>query len=163
MIIGIDPGVKGGMALLTAAGGEVVETISFDGMKEKELAYAFRVWKAEAESHAFRISRGGSGADVWIEKVGYMPGDGGMGSFTFGRIAGLLAGLSWGQGWEPHYVYPMMWQSALGCLTRGNKNVSKNKAISLFPTYHAERPRGITHGIADALLIAEYGRRMGLK
>ena len=90
-----------------------------------------------------------------------MPGDGGMGAFTFGRIAGLLAGLSWGQGWEPKYVAPMIWQAALGCLTRGNKNVSKNRAITLFPNYHAERPRGITHGVADALLIAEYGRMRG--
>jgi hypothetical protein len=163
VIIGIDPGVKGGMALLTDRG-EVVETISFDGMKEKELAHAFNCWRDvcleplgdSAYAHLAHVLPA-----VWIEKVGYMPGDGGMGSFTFGRIAGLLAGLSWGQGWEPRYVYPMMWQSALGCLTRGNKNVSKNKAIALFPTYHAERPRGITHGIADALLIAEYGRRAG--
>ncbi|TFH62104.1 MAG: hypothetical protein E4G90_09490 [Gemmatimonadales bacterium] len=145
MIIGIDPGVKGGMALLTP-GGEVVETISFDGMKEKELAFAFSTWKD--------ITSPSAPPEVWLEKVGYIRGDGGKGSFTFGRIAGLLAGLSWGCGWEPKYVYPMMWQSALGCLTGGNKNVSKARAQQLFPTLT------ITHATADALLLAEFGRRV---
>jgi hypothetical protein len=53
----------------------------------------------------------------------------------------------------------MMWQSALNCMSGGNKNVTKGKAIELFPSYHAQRPRGIVHDIADSILIAEYGRR----
>lgn len=147
MIIGIDPGVRGGAALLTERGA-VVETIAFNGLKEKELACAFRHWHSLAPA-----------AQVWIEKVGYIRGDGAMGSFTFGSIYGLLRGIVLAQPWEPRYVYPQLWQAALGCMTGGNKNVSKGKAIALFPEYNTERKRGITHDIADALLIAEYGRR----
>ena len=152
MIIGIDPGCKGGLALLTARG-EVVETIPLDGLKEKEVAYALDKWRAVAASAGVR-------PQVFIEKVGYIKGDGAGGSFTFGAVFGLLRGIVLGLGLHPNYVYPMMWQSSLNCLSGGNKNVTKNKAIALFPDYHAERPRGITHGVADAILIAEYGRRM---
>jgi len=42
----------------------------------------------------------------------------------------------------------------MGCMTKGDKNVSKRKAQELFPSMK------VTHASADALLIAEYGRRM---
>ncbi len=47
------------------------------------------------------------------------------------------------------------WQKEMGCLTKGDKNVTKRRAQELFPTLK------ITHAIADALLIAEYGRTQG--
>jgi hypothetical protein len=50
-------------------------------------------------------------------------------------------------------VSPQKWQKAMGCMTKGDKNVSKAKAQQLFPQLK------ITHAIADALLIAEYARR----
>jgi hypothetical protein len=46
-----------------------------------------------------------------------------------------------------------VWQGALECLSGGSKNVTKLRAQQLFP---GEK---VTHGSADALLIAEYGRR----
>ena len=150
MIIGIDPGVRGGLALLTDMGA-VIETIALNGLKEKEVAYALSIWRG--------LIGGKEPPSVWIEKVGYIKGDGAMVSFTFGAVFGLLRGLVLAQGWDIHYVYPQMWQAALSCMSGGNKNVTKNRAIYLFPEYHAERKRGITHDIADALLIAEYGRR----
>jgi len=51
-------------------------------------------------------------------------------------------------------VSPVKWQSALSCLTKGKKNVTKARAQQWFPKIK------VTHGIADALLIAEYGRRV---
>jgi hypothetical protein len=148
VIIGIDPGVKGGLCLMTD-GGLVVETISLTGLKEKEVTFALAKWSEVCDDPPA----------VFIEKVGHIRGDGAGGSFTFGAVFGLLRGIVLGLGWNPRYVYPMMWQSALNCLSGGNKNVTKGMAISLFPDYHAKRPRGIVHDIADSILIAEYGRR----
>ena len=148
MIIGIDPGTKGGLCLMTDFG-EVVETISLTGLKEKEVAFALAKWSEVCDDIPA----------VFIEKVGYIRGDGAGGSFTFGAAFGLLRGIVLGLGWTPRYVYPMMWQSSLNCLSGGNKNVTKRMAIDLFPEYHAQRPRGIIHDIADSILIAEYGRR----
>lgn len=158
MILGIDPGVKGGIALLSD-NGEVREAVALDGMTETELAAAM-----ERLSMRALYPR----PVCVVEKVGYIKGDGAMGAFTFGKVYGLLRGLALGFGLEIIDVYPMLWQSSLCCLSAGNKNVTKNKAIELFPSYHNEllrRPgkKGITHGIADALLIAEYGRRLQLR
>jgi hypothetical protein len=41
----------------------------------------------------------------------------------------------------------------MGCLTKGDKNVSKKRAQELFPSIKC------THATSDALLIAEYGNR----
>jgi hypothetical protein len=49
-------------------------------------------------------------------------------------------------------VTPQKWQKTLGCLTKGDKNVSKRKAQELFPDIK------ITHAIADSLLIAHYAK-----
>jgi len=42
----------------------------------------------------------------------------------------------------------------LGCLSKGDKNVTKAKAQEQFPNIK------VTHATADALLIALYGRGM---
>lgn len=95
------------------------------------------------------------GPACYLEKVGVMPRDGKVGAFTFGRVAGLLeAGAYAGAGGaEVVLVPPQIWQSKMECLSGGNKNVTKNRAQQLFPGVH------ITHATADALLIAEFGRR----
>ena len=54
-------------------------------------------------------------------------------------------------------VTPQKWQKALGCRTGGDKNVSKARAQALFPL------QNITHAIADALLLAEYCRRLEVR
>ena len=89
---------------------------------------------------------------------------------TAGLLAGMSAsrklGRSVGQ-WEgictalhilPTLVAPKKWQSKLGCPTRGDKNISKNLAIRVFPFLTDGTGKStITHGTADALLIALYG------
>jgi hypothetical protein len=46
------------------------------------------------------------------------------------------------------------WQRAMGCLTGGNKNITKARAEQLF-----SGSVKVTHALADALLLAEYCRR----
>lgn len=89
---------------------------------------------------------------------------------TAGLLAGMSAsrklGRSVGQ-WEgictalhilPTLVAPKKWQGKLGCPTRGDKNISKNLAIRVFPFLTDGTGKStITHGTADALLIALYG------
>lgn len=50
-------------------------------------------------------------------------------------------------------VTPAKWQGALGCRSKGDKNVTKRKAQELFPEVK------MTHAIADAYLLAEYCRQ----
>lgn len=89
----------------------------------------------------------------YIEKVGYIKGDGPMGSFTFGKVYGFLRGMVTVLGWPIYNVYPAVWQGRLGCLTGGNKRVTLNRAKEMYG--HAGLK--ITHATADAILIAHYG------
>ena len=73
-----------------------------------------------------------------------------IGHYQF--LRGLLIGL----GYPVETVQPASWQRALGCLTKGNKSVSKELATKLFPEVQ------VTLWNADALLIAEFGRRKTL-
>lgn len=91
-----------------------------------------------------------------LEFVRSSPQMGVSSSFTFGRGLGHLEmSLAWAQ--IPYKeIHPIKWQNALGCRTRGDKNVTKDKATELF----GEQPYlRITHALADAVLIAEYMRR----
>jgi hypothetical protein len=99
-----------------------------------------------------RLAKGCCAA--FMEQVGYMRGDGGKGSFTFGRIDGILETcLAARSDFHTYKVSPMVWQGGMNCLSGGDKNVTKFRAQELWPE------RKWTHAIADAALIAEYGRR----
>ena len=133
------------MALLRADG-TIASVWTFQpGMDETEVV--------SAVDDAVKLLRAYGSRECVFEKVGYMPTDGGQGAFTFGSINGLLRGALLALGVRPRYVYPQAWQAELECLSGGSKNVTKLRAIQLFP---GEK---VTHGSADALLIAEFGRR----
>jgi hypothetical protein len=74
-------------------------------------------------------------------------------AFTFGEGYGRLQMALTALGIPYERIRPAMWQKAMGCLTKGDKNVSKSRAQELFPSIK------VTHAIADALLIAEHNRR----
>jgi hypothetical protein len=149
-IIGVDPGVRGGIALLRAQDGSV------------ECAIPFRPYWTHRELVDTICLTAAVSRLAFVEKVGYMgrrinkktgeiQKDGGQGAFTFGRVDGLIRGALLASGVTIREVLPMTWQSRMKCLTGGDKNVSKRRAQELFPNIK------ITHGIADALLIARYG------
>jgi len=134
--LGIDPGVSGGMALIAESG---VETFKLKNATESDIAREIENWHVHIE---FGV----------IEKVSSSPQMGVRSAFTFGMSYGFLRGVITGL-FPFEEVSPQKWQKAMGCMTKGDKNVSKAKAQQLFPQLK------ITHAIADALLIAEYARR----
>lgn len=151
-VMGVDVGTRGAVSVLRPDGAVEYVRGFRPEMTEGEMVAIVR----EALTALVRIG----GHIVFIEKVGYIgkradgsKGDGGQGAFTFGRVDGLLRGAVIMGGGRIRDVYPQMWQSRLECLSGGNKNVTKAKAASLWPTMK------MTHTVADALLIAEYGRR----
>lgn len=144
-VLGIDPGVKGGMALL-AGDGRVVHVRAFQPtMTRQDLSAAILT--------GMQLLKLEGSLNVYLEKVNTRPGEGHQGAFTFGRVYGGLEQAVLAHGAKLHDVYPMMWQARLECMSGGNKNVTKARAAHLFPSVK------LTHMIADALLIAEYGRR----
>jgi Holliday junction resolvasome RuvABC endonuclease subunit len=88
-----------------------------------------------------------------MEKVSSSPQMGVVSAFSFGKSQGFLIGLLTAMKIPYHEVTPQKWQKAMGCMSGGDKNVTKHAAQKLWP--HLK----ITHRDADARLIAEYGRR----
>lgn len=138
LIIGIDPGKSGGIAILYP---DIAPIVTKLDCTETDV----RSWlMGNMEGKCFG----------YIESVHSMPKQGVASSFKFGQSYGFLRGLLVGIGIPFEEVTPQKWQKAMGCMTKGDKNVTKSKAQQLFPGVN------VTHAIADALLIAEYGRRL---
>ena len=138
--VGVDPGVNGGLAAL----GEDGVVVSVSKMPATERG----VYEWFAALQPF-----GGAARAVIEKAQPMPQQGVVSMFTYGRgYGGLLMALT---ACEIPFdtVTSPVWQLAMQCRSKGDKNVTKRRAEQLFPK------QKITHAIADALLIAEYCRR----
>lgn len=146
--LGIDPGMSGGLAFIP------------DNNPAKAWAVKMPETLADLWDTLIEFSLNGHGyvakyqrVHACLEKVHSMPGQGVASSFKFGQGFGHLEMGLTGAGVPFTYVTPQKWQKELGCLTKGDKNVSKARAQQLFPHLKC------THSISDALLIAEYCRR----
>ena len=136
-VIGCDPGVNGGIAWITD-GKPCVEKMP-DTLQD--LWELLRDIASEGECHAY------------LEQVSSSPQMGVVSAFTFGNGFGHLEMALTAAGIPFARIRPQVWQKELGCLTKGDKNVTKRKAQELFPSIKA------THATSDALLIAHYGTK----
>lgn len=141
-IIGIDPGKSGGIAWIRD-GSPCVEKMP-ETLKD--------LWELITSDILRNETIGMTVA--YIEAVHSSPQMGVTSAFTFGQGFGHLEMALTAAGIPFERVSPQKWQKAMGCMTKGDKNVSKRRAQELFPEMK------ITHATADALLIAEYGRRI---
>lgn len=140
-IIGIDPGKNGGIAVIDERG------IAYADKMPETLQDLFEHFNSLGLSYI-------GNCKALIEQVHSSPQMGVKSAFTFGNGFGHLEMALTAIGIPFERIRPQAWQKALGCMTKGDKNVSKRRAQELFPTLK------ITHATADSLLIAEYGRRM---
>lgn len=152
---GIDPGKEGAFVTLNESG-DIVEAFSFESYSSKQGYDTIRL--AKDISHTLTEYK----PLVFIEKVHAMPGQGVTSMFSFGFGAGLLAGIlsCHDVSWE--YVTPQKWKATMTEGLPKDKNISVTVALRLFPDAKdiLVGPRGgAKDGIADALLIAEWGRR----
>jgi Holliday junction resolvasome RuvABC endonuclease subunit len=145
--IGIDPGKSGGIAWFNDDGPHV----------EKMPDTVQGVWEliehiVNGSAPIYRHTE----FKAYIEQVHSSPQMGVKSAFTFGNGFGHLEMALTAANIPFERIRPQVWQKTLGCLTKGDKNISKRRAQELFP--HLK----ITHATADAMLIAEYGRRLNL-
>lgn len=140
LFVGIDPGKGGGIAAIRE-NGSVFRVVPMPDTDRD-------IYEAVAA-----VSSIDGNTRACLEFVRSSPQMGVKSAFTFGqgygglKMALVVASVPFDE------VTPQKWQKALGCLTKGDKNVSKRRAQELFPDIK------ITHKIADALLLAEYCRR----
>ena len=132
---GIDPGKSGAIAAIVGS-----------------RACTYKMPDTEGDILEF-FSRVPKDSKILIERLHGMPGMSGTAMFSFGRHYGSLRMGMLSLGLRFDDVPPQTWQKALGCLTKGDKNITKARAQELFPGVKC------THINSDALLIAEYLRR----
>lgn len=137
--IGIDPGKIGGISIIGPSG---IKAFKMPDTERDlwDLLESLKTWQ-DLPSIAM------------LEKVASSPQMGVVSVFTFGRGYGALRMALTGLAIPFEDILPAKWQKGLGCLTGGDKNVSKSRAQQLFPGTKW------THATSDAALIAEWNRR----
>lgn len=138
--LGLDPGKAGGIAVLSAAG-HVVDVYSLAQKTPADIAAILR----ERRQRSFAV----------LEAVHSTPQMGVVSAFSFGRSLGWLEAILAALEIPFQLVAPQRWQTYMQCRSAGDKTVTKARAQQLFPYLGAR----VTHATADALLLAEYGRR----
>jgi len=143
--IGVDPGANGAIAWIDERGKSCVEKMP-DTLQD--------LWELIRDITNFpRSAIDGRKYKAYIEQVSSSPQMGVVSSFSFGRGYGNLEMALTAAGIPFERVRPQVWQKAMGCMTKGDKNISKQKAQELFPD------KKVIHATADALLIALYGTK----
>lgn len=154
-VIGIDPGLDGAMAIMSVAGEwrTVVCPTPTTAAKSKGSRRVFDSWvMADLIRGAAKHGR----IDlVVLEQVGVRPGEGAVGAFSFGRGVGIWEGICAAMGLSVERPTPQRWKGKLGVPT--DKQAARVHAMGLFPGVSLARKKD--HGLAEALLLAEYGRR----
>lgn len=144
LFLGIDPGASGGIArILENEEGTTVEAWPIP-KTERDIWERLQAIAPFGGVHTFAV----------IERVHSSPQMGVVSSFSFGRNYGMLRMALVGLSIPFEEATPQRWQKHLGCLTGGDKRISKQRAQSLYPGIR------VTNLTADALLLATYAKRM---
>lgn len=151
MIVGIDPGKTGALALYDpATGGLEIQDVPVLRVKSRNvidhyaLARIIDLWAKQDPV-------------VFLELVGSRPGEGHAGAFDFGRTYGLLLGICAAHFLRVEHVTPASWKAALK--VKGDKDVSRQRASALLPRHSGLWARKMDDGRAESALIALYGAR----
>ena len=141
--IGIDPGLAGGIGII---GDNSVEAYTYT---PSNLINIIKSLNDEEDVLFF------------VELVHAMPKQGVTSTFNFGKGFGIILGILEAFNMRYSLVRPQTWKSNIG--VTADKKTSVRKAQLLFPDTSllpTPRCRVPSDGLAEALLIAEYGRRV---
>jgi crossover junction endodeoxyribonuclease RuvC len=151
--LGIDPGLDGAVCVIAGEDVEFFDTPTYQDGKRRRLDVA-------ACSKILRNFRNERGVQAFLELVGTRPGEGSVGAFSFGRGLGNWEGILAALQIPYQLVRPQAWKAALMPGEPKEKDASRVVARRLFPAQTEEAlSRKKDHNRADALLIAEFGRR----
>lgn len=154
--IGIDPGLSGAIASYTPA----TDTLVIHDVPTHELV---RNGKKKREVDLHECARiidnltKGAGAAITIEQVGSMPGQGVSSVFAFGKVYGILLGISASTFVPVDTVTPQVWKKAMGVTS--SKDGARAKASALLPRHSHMWSRVKDDGRAEAALIAVWASR----
>jgi crossover junction endodeoxyribonuclease RuvC len=163
--LGIDPGQEGAFVLLHPKLGIIchkkMPIIKLKNKNKVNVHYDTLNIISFLETVKFTYEE----VHVFIEEISAAPGQGVTSMFSMGYGFGLLVGILSCIGLPHTRVRPNIWKAALLKGLPKEKMASCVVATRLFPKAQEilALPRGgLDHNIADALLIAEWGRQSSL-
>ena len=161
--IGIDPGLDGAVGVIGEQAGNGcprvfdTPTLTIEGEKSKRrYNTAAMAELLQPYKHAFCIPD----VLVILEAVHSMPKQGVASSFCFGQGLGMWQGIIAALGIPLEMPSPQRWKKEIMADQGRDKDAARFKAIQLFPTLATQLSRVKDDGRAEALLMAEYGRRL---
>jgi len=155
IIIGIDPGLDGAIAAIFGSHVGVRVMPTLQSSKSKRMI-------DEREVVRYLERRQDSIGHVFIERVGAMPGQGVTSCFTFGCGWGIIRGICAALHLPYTLVHPVTWKKVVCRDMSQGKDAAIIVAKRLWPDVslrRSDRSKKDHDGMADALCIAEWGRR----
>lgn len=155
VVVGIDPGFSGALAVIAYEGGKVVHASVYDAPVTKikgrrkfdiqAMVALFRKLK-QLEEPVFTT--------VVIELAGSRPGERAQAAFRYGEGFGMWQGIAAARGFDVVLVHPRVWKRRLNL--SADKQKSLVLARKLFPSCVGSLKRKKDDGRGEALLIAWY-------
>lgn len=153
VIIGIDPGLSGCIAVLDADDFRYLDHLHMPtvkrGSKNRVNGAALAAWLRNAYDEAENRA-------AFLEAVAAMPGQGVSSMFSFGHSAGKVECALECLGIPYTLVQPGSWKKRAGLIGL-DKDAARTRAIQLYPHVRALDAKGKGQALADAILIARFG------
>ena len=153
-IIGIDPGLSGGIAVLDNL--KIFDIydmpIMSEGKKNKNQLNSAQLVNIIKNNI---ISNGNT--FLIVEQVSAMPGQGVTSMFNFGQTFGSIKGICAALNLPIFFVRPAKWKKHFD-LINSSKDASRTKVIEMYPSISSRLSKKKDVNKADAILIARYFR-----
>jgi crossover junction endodeoxyribonuclease RuvC len=150
LIIGVDPGKTGGIAVLHE--GRLLDAFRMPLTADGKQVDAQGVRDLlDAVANPWRDV-------IVLEKVHAMPKNGSIASFSLGHSVGVVVGVALGAGYRLRLIAPAEWKKIVGIPAGSDKGASRAKASELFPDKRELWKLKKDDGLAEAALIAEASR-----
>ena len=151
-IIGIDPGLSGGIAILDDL--KICDIfdmpIMSEGKKNKNQLNSAQLVNLITE-HILKKDE----TFVIVEQVSAMPGQGVTSMFNFGQTFGAIKGVCAALKLPIFFVRPSKWKKHFE-LINSSKDASRTKVIEMYPTLSAQLTKKRDVNKSDAVLIAKF-------
>ena len=152
IIIGIDPGLSGGIAVLKD---KTIKNlydmpVMSEGKKNKRQLNSAQLAKIIKENIHEKEETA-----IVVEQVNAMPGQGVTSMFNFGQSFGVIKGICSAMQLSMYFVRPAKWKKYFN-LINSQKDASRTKAIEIFPYISSQLSRKKDANKADAILIASF-------
>ena len=152
-IIGIDPGLSGGIAILDDL--KIFDMfdmpIMSEGKKNKNQLNSAQLVNIIKKHIVLGKTF------VIVEQVSAMPGQGVTSMFNFGQTFGSIKGICAALNLPIFYVRPSKWKKHFE-LINSSKDASRTKVIEMYPSISSRLSKKKDVNKADAILIARYFR-----